>query len=281
MSDNHIMAQGEAEVRALPSLVLMQVHLAESAESEDGALSRLKRRMEAAKQLLQEMDAVEIHFGPMLLGDLDEEDALGHAHLAKKAAAMARARSFGRTGASPSSADASETIRVRATAKWRFQGETDEERIKFFSDLRRRLADIADASSKPPETPPMWPTPEEEMQAMMANIGREAAPPDHRIPRYYFATELTTEQEELAYEQAIANAKATAERVVRSSGKHVDALIRVMEHSAVEHNQELHMKQHLSGETWPQLAGPTRSQVWDDMREVRFSFKVSATFELV
>lgn len=282
MDESRVSSNGEVAVWKKPSIVLMQVHLIESAHTIESALGRLKQRVESAKNLLQELNASEIGIGPIVLGELEDDDALGQAKIAQQAAMVARQQTFGRPVRPQPKQDADATVFTIATAQWAIQGDTDEERMLSVANLRRRLADIGGASKdEKEEARPVWPTPEEELQSMLAKMSRAARDNrDHRIPRLYFATTLGEEDESLALAEALARARASAERLARAAGKTLGEIAYLSHSSSIDYHSVARMKKHMSVDDWPRICDSTFNQVWDDLRAVQFVVQVTAQFRI-
>jgi hypothetical protein len=258
----------------------MQVQLVESADSVDVALGMVKERAEAAKQLLQDLEAEDIELGEFVLSDLDDSDSHGQAKMAKRTAeVIARRQAFGRpTPTNPAQSDADAKVQMGLSAQWSLAGDSDEA-LLFVAKLRRALADIGGAGSEDEETTPVWSTPAEEMQALMsaAKGSRNVC-----IPRFFFVSRLSEEQRDKALAEAFERARETAERLARAAGRKLGELKHLSESPHLDHSaQRSQVRQQLSGEEWPESSHTAYEIVWDDLRAGRFVVSVSTSFELL
>ena len=283
MSDARIMSNGEAAVWLRPSTMLLQVQLIESADEIEAALRRLKARVVSARHRLEQLEATDIEFGPFLLGDPVDSDPLGQMQMAKRMAAIrARKPTFGRSTAPAPQPDVDVIVRTRATAQWTLKSDSDDDRVTFVDTIRRRLAGIDGTDSEAEQPGAVWPTPEEEMQAMMSAVTAASVPVDYRSPHFYFVTWLSHEQEQDLIAAALVRARDSAERLARSSGRSLGEVVYLTQAPVSDYsNHEFLTKQRLSGDQWPQITEATPNVVWDDLRKVRFVIRVTATFSLV
>ncbi len=279
MDELRVMSNGAVSVWKKPSIVLMKVHLVETAATIANALSRLKSRVESAKNLLQELNASDVEIGPFVLGELEDSDALSQARIARQAALVARQQSFGRVVRPRPQKDPDVSVFTVASAQWMIPGDNDEERMISVANLRLRLADIGGASNEEQEDPPVWPTPEEQIQSVVEKMSLAAGGKrDHRIPRLYFVTTLGEEDESLALVEAVARARESAERLARATGKTLGEVTYLSQSRSVDHHTATSMKKHTSVDHWPRICDSTFNEVSDDMRAVQFVVNVSAQF---
>ena len=285
MDDSRVESNGEVAIWKKPSVVLLQVDLIDSAITIENALSRLKLRVEFARNLLQELKASDIRIGPFLLDEVEYADELGQARIAREADVLARPGEFVRPVRPWPKNEVDVSVFTVVTAQWTIQGDNDEERLIFVANLQRSLADISGASNEQQEDArPAWPTGKEELQSIMAKVSKRVLAARHRrdrrIPRLYFVTTLGDEDESKAVGEAIARSRAHAERSARAVGKTLGEIAYLSRSHSVEHETLEATKKNIAVDRWPRICDTTANHVWDDMRAVQFVVKVSAQFRI-
>ena len=285
MDASRVESNGEVAVWKKPSIVLLQVYLIDSAITIENALSRLKLRVETARNLLKELKASDIEIGPFVLDEVEDADELGQARIVREAAVLARPGEFVRPVRPWPQNEVDMSVFTVVTAQWTIQGDNDEERLIFVANLKRSLAGIGGASNEQQEdTRPAWPTLKEELQSIMAKMSKSGLAAGHRrkrgIPRLYFLTTLGEEDELKAVGDAISRARAHAERSARAVGKTLGEIAYLSHSYSFEHNTREAMQKYISVDRFPRICYETANHVSDDMRAVQFVIKVSAQFRI-
>lgn len=204
-----VSTQGTVTVRQRPAVLLMKVRLRATEPTLELGLTRLKAQGEAARQWLSRLGAERVACGEPHFDEQIDKDPL-----TKARAATAKAIGRHLPGAA-AAGDGKRGVNVVVTAQWPIAALSAEQTLVLVDRLRFEAA--ADSgTAEAAEEPPAWATPQEQMQALMAQM--QQPPVDDGTPQFLFIARLDDEQLERAVAEAFARAVRNAERLARAAG---------------------------------------------------------------
>jgi hypothetical protein len=269
-----VMADGGVTLRQRPTLLLMTVPLRAAEATLELALAKLNQQRQAACQWLERLGAVRIEFGEPHFAEQEDSDP---ASPMKAAAAQAA----GRRPAQVSRSDGKKDVILGLTAMWEVASKSAEAILVFMDRLQFEAADIAGEAESGEELP-KWPTPEERMQELIANLGKRNV--DSRAPRFLFISQLSEERLEQAMMEAFSVARRNAERLARAAGKQIGDLLHLTRGAQAaefaRHDRLIQQQRCLA-----MLAGSSyhlkeNEIVSDDPRSVEFAVNVHVSYQI-
>jgi uncharacterized protein YggE len=265
-----VSTNANATVWLRPALLLMLVRVRAAEATLELGLAKLKQHGADVVRRLTRLGATRVETGEPHEDDRADPDPMAR----MRAAATPRRRR-------PVDAPLPERrgVNVTLTATWDIAGRSAEEVLTLVDRLRFDAAADAEPTDPPVELPP-WAGPEEELQALMAQMTEP--PPDDRSPKFLYIARPNDEQLARALAEAYEAARRMAERLAHAAGRRLGELTSLSSGNGVESRADRLMERQrcaalLEASAYEPQEGEVVSE---DPRAVRMTISVHATHHL-